>query len=96
MREGIRRTVRRDIGGDEQRIMSMRTQWEDLKFKYILLPVWVASFRYRDKVYRFLVNARTGEVQGERPYSAWKITFLVLAILAVIATIVIVAKSQGS
>ncbi len=96
MKEGIRGTIRRDIGGDEQRIMSMRTQWDALKFKYILLPVWVASFRYRDKVYRFLVNARTGEVQGERPYSAWKITFLVVAILAVIAAVVVLAKSQGS
>ncbi|HRH10842.1 MAG TPA: hypothetical protein PLU73_04980, partial [Bacteroidia bacterium] len=38
------------------------------------------------KVYRFTVNARTGEVQGERPYSAWKIFFLCLSIAIVIGT----------
>ena len=44
--------------------------------------VWLASYRYRDKVYRILVNARSGRVSGERPYSWVKITALVLAILA--------------
>jgi hypothetical protein len=37
------------------------------------------------------VNGRTGRVQGERPYSAWKITFSVLLglIVALIAGYVI-------
>ena len=48
------------------------------RFKHILLPIWLASYRYQDKVYRFLVNGQSGEVQGERPWSVWKITFAVL------------------
>ena len=34
------------------------------------MPIWIDSYRYGEKVYRFLVNARTGEVQGRRPW-AW-------------------------
>lgn len=86
----------RDIGGDHQQINSMDTQHVGVTFKHILLPIWLAVYRYRNETYRILVNARTGEVVGTRPYSAWKIFFLVLAILAAIAVIVmIVAANQN-
>lgn len=84
MDEAIRQTICRDIGGDHQRIFSVRTSYRDITFKHVLLPVWISAYRYREKVYRILVNARTGEVQGERPWSVWKIAFAVLAALAVI------------
>lgn len=68
-------TIKRDIGGDEQRINSKNVFYRGISFKHILLPIWVSAYRYKDKVYRFLVNARTGEVQGERPWSWVKIAF---------------------
>ncbi|RPI23985.1 MAG: hypothetical protein EHM61_18340 [Acidobacteria bacterium] len=86
----IRSSVARDIGGDQQRIHSVRTQCDGVTFKHILLPVWLSAYRFKEKVFRFLVNARTGEVQGERPWSAWKITALVLTILIVILVLVLV------
>lgn len=51
---------------------------------HVLLPMWITSFRFGGRIFRILVNARTGEVQGERPYSWVKITLFVLAIAAVI------------
>jgi DNA-directed RNA polymerase subunit RPC12/RpoP len=92
MDDKIRSSVRSDIGGDEQQITSLNTEYNNITFKHILLPVWLSSYRYKDKVYRFLVNARTGEVQGERPYSAAKIAALVIFILGVIGTIIYFAK----
>ena len=86
----IRASIARDIGGDHQQIHSVRTQYDGVTFKHILLPVWLSAYRFKDKVYRFLVNARTGEVQGERPWSAWKITGTVLAILLVILVLVLI------
>jgi len=94
MQGKIRSSVNSDIGGDEQQITSLSTNYNDIKFKHILLPVWLSSYRYKDKVYRFLVNARTGEVQGERPYSAAKIAALVITILAIIAVIVYFAQQK--
>ncbi len=88
MEDGIRAEIRRDIGGDHQRIHQTKTQYDGLTFKHILLPVWVSAYRFRDKVFRFLVNARTGEVQGERPWSWVKISLLAAAILVVIAVCV--------
>lgn len=94
MESTIRGTVCGDIGGDEQQITSLNTNYHDITFKHILLPLWLSSYRYNDKVYRFLINARTGEVQGERPYSAIKITLFVLAILAVIGTVIYFVNKQ--
>ena len=45
------------------------TDYSDETFKHILLPIWMAAYKYGGKSYRFLVNGQTGEVQGERPYS---------------------------
>jgi len=83
----IERDVKFDIGGDRQRVHSIDTRLSGLTFKHILLPVWLAAYKYRGKTYRFVVNGRTGRVQGERPYSAIKITIAV--ILGVIAAGVI-------
>lgn len=88
----IRRDVKRDIGGDEQRIHSVSTQHDNVTFKHILLPIWISAYKYRDKTYRFLVNARTGEVQGERPWSWVKIGLLAVTIAALVGTIVFFAN----
>jgi DNA-directed RNA polymerase subunit RPC12/RpoP len=82
MSDVIRSDVRRDIGGDEQRIHSVDTDWSNETFKHILLPIWMAAYKYNGKSYRFLVNGQTGEVQGERPWSAWKIAFVVIFVAA--------------
>ncbi len=80
----IRETIRRHIGGNEQRISTVKTQHNNITFKHILLPVWLSAYRYNQKVYRFMVNARTGEVQGERPWSWIKITLSVLTVISLI------------
>ncbi|MBU0489211.1 MAG: hypothetical protein KKA07_10045 [Bacteroidetes bacterium] len=88
MKKTITATIKRDIGGDEQRILSMSPDFRDVTFKHILLPIWVSAYRFKEKVYRFMVNARTGEVQGERPWSWIKITLTVLAGLIIIGGII--------
>jgi len=81
----IREDVRRDIGGDEQRIDNVDSTFTDESFKHVLLPIWTAAYKYGGNSYRFLVNGQTGEVQGERPYSWWKIGFAVVAAAVVAA-----------
>ncbi|MFZ1468474.1 MAG: primosomal protein N' (replication factor Y) - superfamily II helicase [Paracoccaceae bacterium] len=80
----IERDVRRDIGGDEQQISRVITDYSAETFKHILLPIWMAAYKYNGKSYRFLVNGQTGEVQGERPWSIWKIGFAVALVVVII------------
>lgn len=91
----IRGLCCRDIGGDHQQLSSVHTQHAGITFKHILQPVWLAPYRYRDKLFRIVVNARTGEVVGTRPYSFWKPVLLVLGILAVIGVIAGIAALVG-
>lgn len=88
MQEHITLLVKRDIGGDTQRIATIDTQYSKMTYKHILLPIWISAFRFHNKAYRVLINARTGEVQGERPWSWVKIFFAALA-AAVLAYIVL-------
>lgn len=83
----IERDVKFDIGGDRQRVHDISTSLGDVTFKHILLPVWLAAYKYRGKTYRFVVNGRTGRVRGERPYSAFKIALAVIGV-AILAAIV--------
>ena len=91
---GIASDVRGLIGGDEQRVTEIKTRYDAITFKHLLLPVWLLAYRYNDKSFQVLVNAVTGEVQGERPYSFWKITLTVLSVLAVVGAIAYF-KSHG-
>jgi DNA-directed RNA polymerase subunit RPC12/RpoP len=90
----ILQDVRHDIGGDEQRVHSVDTVLSDVTFKHILLPIWLAAYKYNGRSFRFVVNARTGEVQGERPWSAWKIAFAVV-LAAIVAGIAAWIYSQN-
>ncbi|MHA3704618.1 hypothetical protein ACXR2U_20800, partial [Jatrophihabitans sp. YIM 134969] len=89
MGQVIEGDVRADIGGDEQRIQVMNVQYAATMFKLMLLPLWIASYVFGGRTYQVLVNANTGEVVGDRPYSKLKITLAVLAGLIVAAAIVV-------
>lgn len=84
MEKKLRELIENEIGGDEQRIHSLNTRYDDITFKHILLPIWISAYNYNGKPYQFLINGRTGETQGERPYSWIKITLAVLAALTAI------------
>lgn len=75
----IEHQIRRDIGGDDQTIITSKSRYYNTTFKHILLPMWISAYKYNTKTYRFIVNARTGEVQGERPYSVGKIIGTILS-----------------
>jgi Zn finger protein HypA/HybF involved in hydrogenase expression len=86
----IERDCRDDIGGDEQRVSQVATGYSDIMFKLLLMPVWIAAYLYGGKTFQVLVNAHTGQVVGERPYSKIKIFFAVLAALVVLAVIIVI------
>ena len=76
--------IKQDIGGDKQKITSQFTNYDAITFKHILLPLWSTAYRYKWNTYRTVINGRTGEVQGERPWSWAKLSIVALALLAII------------
>ena len=88
----IRESVRYQIGGDRQQITNLKIYHDNTTFKYILLPIWTAHFVHNKKEYRFAINARTGVIKGERPYSKTKIIFAVLTLVTILGTFFFVAE----
>lgn len=60
---------------------------QDVTARLDALPLWVGSFRYRDRPWRVVVNAATGQVEGRAPLSRLKVA-LAIAVLCVVALVV--------
>lgn len=75
------------VGGDTYRNLRVNTEKNAQTFKHIILPVWVAAYKFNKKSYQFVINGQTGRVGGEKPYSWIKITLFVLLIIGIIAVI---------
>lgn len=73
MRTVITDWIRKDIGGDRQKITSSSTSFNDQTFKHILLPVWITHYSLDKNRYRLSVNGCTGKVYGQRPFSRLKL-----------------------
>ena len=84
MEAAVEAAIRGQIGGDEQQISGYQIRYSGLTFKHLLLPVWIGAYRLQGKAYQVIVNAQTGEVQGERPYSFGKLVLLIAAVLLVV------------
>jgi DNA-directed RNA polymerase subunit RPC12/RpoP len=91
----IEQDVRRAIGGDEQRIGRIDTAYDAETFKHILLPIWLAAYRFRGRSYRLLVNGQSGEVRGERPWSIWKIAFAVLVVALIVGALALTDQAES-
>jgi len=85
MERVIVQDIKSDIGGDQQQIEYMKTQYHNTTYKDVLFPLWSAEFKWKGKVYDYLINGQSGKVVGERPYSIVKITIAVLVVLTVLA-----------
>ena len=86
--------VRSRIGGDTQEIHSVDTRYEAITYKHLLLPVWLLAYRYNEKTFQVFINAATGEVQGERPWSVWKILGAIGLVAAIAGIIALIQSSS--
>jgi hypothetical protein len=93
----IRQGITRSIVADEVRISSVNTRYENITYKHLLLPLWISSYRYGQKTYRFLVNGHTAEVTGSYPVSVPKVLLTILAVVAVVFVLyLLISQSTGT
>jgi hypothetical protein len=70
------------------RNLKVNMRVEGLASEPVLLPAWIMAYRYKDQVYRFLLNGQTGQATGQAPVSWLKIGGAV-AIAVVIALVLL-------
>lgn len=93
IRSNLHRMIHNQINADEVRNLKIQTSYSKVTFKHILLPIWISAYKYKEKVYKFLVNGQTGEVKGQAPVSAIKVTLLILAGLILAGAIYLITQS---
>ena len=85
LRSNIRNKILREKNADRVNNLNAKTVYNNITYKYLLLPVWISSFRYGDKTYQFMVNGQTGKVSGRTPIDKLKVALVIGAgILALI------------
>jgi hypothetical protein len=82
MRERAKQACYQDIPSPHVRNFSMSADFADETWRYLLLPVYLAAYRFEDKVYQVMVNGQTGMVAGQKPVAWWKIWLLVAALVS--------------
>ncbi|MFT3989795.1 MAG: zinc ribbon domain-containing protein [Luteolibacter sp.] len=88
MDQAIYRLCSGDVPGDTYQNLQVISAYKGRTFKHILVPVWLATYTYGPKSFQVVINGYTGKIAGQHPLSWIKITFAVLAVLAIIALIV--------
>lgn len=73
-----------DVPGDTHKDLAVKTELSEQTFKHLICPLWIGSFKYKGKVFPFVVNGQTGALYGEKPWSIVKITFALLGAAALL------------
>ncbi|WP_143219207.1 hypothetical protein [Actinokineospora bangkokensis] len=92
----VEAAVRVDIGGDAQQVHRVDTRYSDVRFKHLLMPIWLLTVLHRGEPFQVCVNGVTGEVQGRRPVSAVKVVAaVVLAVVVLVGLYLLVQGIRG-
>lgn len=92
LNRNITKKIMSDHHADDVRFLQIRPSFTGIKYKYLLLPVWMASFKFKGKVYRFMVNGQTGRVSGKIPVSPAKVAITVVGVIAVLGLLWFIAN----
>lgn len=82
MRERTKAACRSQATSGQMRNFSMQLDFRDESWRYILLPIYVATYRYEGKTYQVMVNGQTGIVAGQQPVDWTKVGLAVGALVA--------------
>jgi hypothetical protein len=82
MRETARRLCHQQIRNSRVRNFSMKLDFADESWRYILLPVYVAAYHYGPHIYQVLINGQSGAIAGQRPVDRLKVGLACAALVA--------------
>lgn len=82
MREKTKTACISQASTSQVRNFSMKLNFSDESWRYLLLPVYLAAYQFNGKTYHAIVNGQTGEISGQRPVN-WQKIWLVIAMILV-------------
>ena len=64
--------------------LTFNTAYSKVTYKYVLAPIWIANFKFKEKVYNIVINGQTGQIRGEAPVSPAKVAIAIGIAVAVL------------
>lgn len=78
-------------GGDTVDKVLLSTNCYNVKFRYILAPMYLASYRHRNKIYPVAINGQTGATYCDTPSNRWIYILIMLIVLSVVTLPLVIA-----
>lgn len=91
----IQKRIMSENHADRVRNLQINSTFSKLTYKYLLLPVWISSYKYKEKIYQFMVNGQTGKVSGKTPISIPKVVITIVAIIFILILIGTLGANMG-
>lgn len=82
MESTIRQEILSSYHADVVDYLNVNVNYIEVRYKYVLLPLWVCNFNYNKKSYNFFVNGQTGRTAGKTPISPIRVGLTILFGLA--------------
>ena len=83
------------LPGDTHNGLNVETSYNHVNSDLVLLPMYLLSYRYHNKVYRFLMNGQTAKIDGDKPLSWKRITGAVATAVAAILLVMLLVFIFG-
>jgi len=86
LQELERQACRKYVRG-ESRNLRVNVRISNMSSHPILLPIWIMAYRYKNQVYRVLINGQTGKLSGGAPFAYGKLAAIITTIVIVVLLI---------
>ena len=94
MRQKLEELCAAEVPGDTYRNLVIHPTFSAQTFKHILVPLWLLTYTYGARIFHVLVNGSTGRMAGEYPKSFWKVFFLVVGIIILVAIVLLFSQES--
>ena len=88
LKNNIAKFIKKRWNADRTDRLKFSTVYDNITYKYLLVPTWISSFKYKDKSYQFVVNGQTGKVGGKYPFSIFRIIVFWTLLIGIFALLI--------
>ena len=68
---------------DSCKNIQMSIEYHNMKYRYVLVPVWLSVSNYMGKTYNVAISGHTGICEGDKPHSPIKVALMYLILVGI-------------
>ena len=77
----FRREAKIRENADQIHNVDVSTTYSNIKFKYVLAPLWISSYSFKGRKYTIFINGQTGDISGTCPTSMAVAIFILIFVI---------------